>query len=61
LIVKNGPANVNFVRFLSEFWDYEKSPYVREKLAQPWGWPAPRFSGRSFPSLSGGHKDDQTT
>jgi integrase len=32
-VVKPDRGRVDFSRFLSEFWDYEKSPYVREKLA----------------------------
>ncbi|MCL2008558.1 MAG: tyrosine-type recombinase/integrase [Treponema sp.] len=31
--VKSGKGTVSFVRFLEEFWDYEASPYIREKLA----------------------------
>ena len=31
--VKPGPGNVGFIGFLETFWDYDKSPYVREKLA----------------------------
>jgi integrase len=32
-VVKAGKGNVLFTDFLEKFWDYEKSPYVREKLA----------------------------
>jgi len=32
-VVKSGPGNVSLIGFLEEFWDYEKSPYIREKLA----------------------------
>ncbi|GHV79098.1 hypothetical protein AGMMS49944_08890 [Spirochaetia bacterium] len=31
--VKPGPGNVDFITYLKNFWTYEKSPYVREKLA----------------------------
>ena len=31
--VKSGKGTVSFTEFLEEFWDYEASPYVREKLA----------------------------
>jgi hypothetical protein len=32
-IVAAGKGNVKFIEYLKEFWDYEKSPYVRDKLA----------------------------
>jgi integrase len=32
-VVKAGPGTIHFVRFLEKFWDYEKSPYIRDKLA----------------------------
>lgn len=32
-IVKAGPGSELFTAFLSRFWDYDQSPYVREKLA----------------------------
>ncbi|GHT77033.1 hypothetical protein FACS1894130_00110 [Spirochaetia bacterium] len=31
--VKPGKGNIDFVTFLTGFWDYEKSPYVRDKLS----------------------------
>lgn len=31
--VKSGPGNVEFVTYLQKFWDYESSPYIREKKA----------------------------
>jgi integrase len=31
--VKAGPGGAEFVAFLEKFWDYEKSPYIRDKLA----------------------------
>ena len=31
--VKSGKGSVLFTAFLEEFWDYEASPYIREKLA----------------------------
>ena len=31
--VKSGKGNVSFTEFLEEFWDYEASPYIREKKA----------------------------
>ncbi|MCL2444292.1 MAG: integrase, partial [Treponema sp.] len=31
--VKAGKGNVSFTEFLEKFWDYESSPYIREKLA----------------------------
>jgi len=31
--VKSGKGSVLFTEFLEEFWDYEASPYIREKLA----------------------------
>ncbi|GHV13239.1 hypothetical protein FACS189491_07900 [Spirochaetia bacterium] len=32
-VVKTGPGNVDFTTFLKNFYDFDKSPYVREKLA----------------------------
>jgi hypothetical protein len=32
-IVKAGPGSELFTAFLSRFWDYDESPYVRDKLA----------------------------
>ncbi|GHV33159.1 hypothetical protein AGMMS4952_24750 [Spirochaetia bacterium] len=32
-VVKAGKGNVLFTDFLERFWDYDKSPYVRDKLA----------------------------
>jgi integrase len=32
-VVPTGKGNVKFIDYLKEFWDYEKSPYVRDKLA----------------------------
>jgi hypothetical protein len=32
-VVATGKGNVKFIDYLKEFWDYEKSPYVRDKLA----------------------------
>jgi integrase len=31
--VKAGPGNVDFITYLKQFWDYDKSPYVKERLA----------------------------
>ena len=31
--VKLGPGNIKFLDFVKNFWDYEKSPYIKEKLA----------------------------
>ena len=31
--VKSGKGSVSFTEFLEEFWDYEASPYIREKKA----------------------------
>ena len=31
--IKSGKGSVSFTDFLEEFWDYEASPYIREKLA----------------------------
>jgi integrase len=65
--VKSGPGNVNFIRFLSEFWDYEKSPYIQEKLAHGYkigqrycyelknritGYWEPFFEGRTLRSIT---------
>jgi integrase len=35
--VKPGKGSVPFAEFLEEFWDYEASPYIREKLAHGQG------------------------
>jgi len=32
-VVKSGKGTVSFTEFLEEFWDYEASPYIREKKA----------------------------
>jgi len=32
-VVKAGPGSEGFISFLTRFWDYDESPYVREKLA----------------------------
>jgi integrase len=32
-IVKAGPGNVDFIAYLKQFWDYDKSPYVKDRLA----------------------------
>jgi len=32
-VVKAGPGSELFTDFLSRFWDYDESPYVRDKLA----------------------------
>ena len=32
-VVKDGPGSQELVSFLSQFWDYDTSPYIREKLA----------------------------
>jgi integrase len=32
--VKAGKGSINFIKFLTEFWDYEKSPYIGEKLVR---------------------------
>jgi hypothetical protein len=32
-VVKAGPGSEPLISFLERFWDFEKSPYVREKLA----------------------------
>lgn len=32
-VIKVGKGNVLFTDFLERFWDYDKSPYVRNKLA----------------------------
>jgi integrase len=32
-VVKPGPGNVDFLKFITDFWDFDTSPYVREKLA----------------------------
>jgi hypothetical protein len=32
--VGTGPVSEPFIAFLERFWDYERSPYVRERLAQ---------------------------
>jgi integrase len=31
--VKAGPGRVDFIEYLESFWDYDTSPYVRDKLA----------------------------
>ncbi|WP_010252918.1 tyrosine-type recombinase/integrase [Treponema primitia] len=31
-VVKPGKGNRDFIEYLKEFWDWEKSPYIREKL-----------------------------
>jgi len=31
--IKPNRGSISFLEFLEEFWDYESSPYVREKLA----------------------------
>ena len=31
--IKPNRGSISFLEFLEEFWDYEASPYVREKLA----------------------------
>ena len=33
VIAGSGPANENFILFLKRFWDFDRSPYVREKLS----------------------------
>ena len=35
--VKSGKGTVPFTEFLEEFWDYETSPYIREKRAHGQG------------------------
>jgi hypothetical protein len=32
--VKAGKGSIDFIKFLTEFWDYEKSPYIGEKLVR---------------------------
>jgi hypothetical protein len=32
--VKAGKGSINFIKFLTEFWDYDKSPYIGEKLVR---------------------------
>jgi hypothetical protein len=32
-VVKAGPGSEGFIAYLSRFWDFEKSPYVRDKHA----------------------------
>jgi integrase len=32
--VKAGKGSIDFIKFLIEFWDYEKSPYIGEKLVR---------------------------
>jgi integrase len=32
-VVKSGPGSEQFTAFLSRFWNYDESPYVREKFA----------------------------
>jgi hypothetical protein len=32
-VVKAGPGSEELIGFLERFWDYDKSPYVRAKLA----------------------------
>lgn len=36
-VMKNDRANVHFISFLENFWDYDNSPYVREKLRKQHG------------------------
>ena len=31
-VIKNDRSDIPFTTFLSDFWDYETSPYIREKL-----------------------------
>jgi integrase len=66
-VVRPDRGRIDFSRFLSEFWDYEKSPYVREKLAHGYRmgrkhcyegqnrirmyW-APWFQGRTLDSIT---------
>jgi hypothetical protein len=47
--VPAGKGSVKFMDFLTDFWDYEKSPYVRDRLAH-------RHSiGRSYCGINGRH------
>jgi hypothetical protein len=32
--VKAGKGNRDFIEYLKEFWDWKKSPYIREKLSR---------------------------
>ena len=32
-VVKAGPGKTDFIGFLKQFWDYDKSPYIQEKKA----------------------------
>jgi hypothetical protein len=32
-IVKAGPGNIDFIAYLKQFWNYGKSPYVKDRLA----------------------------
>jgi hypothetical protein len=32
-VVKSGPGNLDFIKFLTEFWNYDTSLYIKEKLA----------------------------
>ena len=31
-VIKNDKSDISFSAFLANFWDYENSPYIREKL-----------------------------
>jgi integrase len=36
-VLKSDKANVNFIAFLENFWDYDNSPYIKEKLRKKHG------------------------
>jgi hypothetical protein len=31
--VKAGPGQINFIEYLESFWDYDTSPYVKDRIA----------------------------
>jgi len=67
-VARGAPDSENFLEFLARFWDYDRSPYVQEKLRKAHGihrrycrcqtqaaakyW-APRFEGRLLGELTG--------
>ncbi len=34
LVLLPGKKNITFARYAEQFWDYDKSPYIRAKLAR---------------------------
>ncbi|GHV84105.1 hypothetical protein AGMMS50212_14450 [Spirochaetia bacterium] len=49
--VKAGKGSIDFIKFLTDFWDYEKSPYIGEKLVRK---PSPDYDDRECCAALGG-------